>query len=335
MKRVSISLEALADRNNLILALHKAAKGKHHHPEVALFLQAVDSRLNQLAMDIRAAKMPYGRYRSFQILDPKKRLIHAACFEDRVFHHAVMNLAGAVLERAMLPVSFACRPAKGVHKSVKIVQQHLRKFPFYCKIDIAGYFASIDHALLLSVLMQRFKGDEFKQQLQRIINSHQPETGKGIPIGSLTSQHFANYYLDGLDRFLNADARVLAQVRYMDDIVWWCKDRHTTRQVLLDVRSYLSEMRQLLIKPTLQIQASQQGISYCGFRISPATIRLSRRRKRSYQNRRKYWEQLYRNGLINGKQLQTSYAAVHAITQGADSLGWRQENLRRHPALTV
>lgn len=197
MKRVRISLEAIADRNNLALALHKAAMGKRHRPEVVRFLQAVDARLNQLAMDILTAKMPYGRYRTFQIYDPKKRRIHAACFEDRVFHHAVMNLAGPVLERAMLPVSFACRPAMGVHKAVQKVQQYLRRYPWYCKIDIAGYFASIDHALLLKVLMQRFKGDEFKQQLQRIIASHQQDLGKGMPIGSLTSQYFANYTSHG------------------------------------------------------------------------------------------------------------------------------------------
>ena len=335
MKRVHISLEAIADRDNLALALHKAAQGKRHRAEIALFLQSADTRLNQLATDILADRMPYGRYHIFQIFDPKKRLIHAACFEDRVFHHAVMNLAAPVLEQAMLPVSFACRPAMGVHKAVHKVQQYLRRYQCYGKIDIASYFASINHATLLKVLMQRFKGDEFKQQLQRIIDSHQPDSGKGIPIGSLTSQHFANYYLDGLDRLLNADARVQAQVRYMDDVVWWCQDKETVQQVLLDVRDYLNNQRQLSIKPTLQIQPSRQGISYCGFRITAGTVRLSRRRKRNYQKRRQYWEQCYRDGLMTALQLQTAYAAVHAITQGADSLGWRQENLHRHPSLTV
>ena len=121
----------------------------------------------------------------------------------------------------------------------------------------------------------------------------------------------------------------------MDDSVWWCQDRQTAQQVLSDVRSYLREQRQLSIKPTLQIQPSRQGISYCGFRITPGTIRLSRRRKRSYQERRQYWEQRYQDGVIDAVQLQTAYAAVHAITQGADSLGWRRENLRRHPPPTV
>ena len=211
MKRQHISLESIAERSNLILALHKAAQGKRHRLEVAVFLQQVDYRLNQLAADILTEKMPYGRYHTFQIFDPKKRLIHAACFEDRVFHHAIMNLASPVLERAMLSCSFACRPEKGVHKAVQVVQQNLRKYSYYCKIDIASYFASINHETLLNILMRRFKGKEIEQQFQRIIASHQADLGKGMPIGSLTSQYFANYYLDGLDRLLNAEKRVFTQ----------------------------------------------------------------------------------------------------------------------------
>lgn len=335
MKRTLITLEAIAEYKNLILAFHKAAKGKRHRRDVQAFLQHFDTNLNRLGDDIRAARLPYGKFRAFQIHDPKKRLIHAACFEDRIFHHALMNLAGEVLERAMMPTSYACRPNMGVHKAAQHVQQHLREYAYYAKIDISGYFAAIDHTRLLQVLLRRFKGAECTAQLQRIIASHESTPQRGLPIGSLTSQYFANYYLDGLDRLLASLPAVRAHLRYMDDILWWCDNRQAVVATLQTVKHWLQQERGLQVKPNVQIQPSKQGVTYCGFRILQGTIRLSRRRKRRYQQRRQYWEQLYLNGMIDANQLQLAHAAVQAIAAGTDSLAWRQENLRRHPPLSL
>jgi len=335
MKRIRISLEKIAEQANLTCALHKAARGKRHRDQVNRFLQQAGKNLNQLACDILEGRMPYGDFRSFIIHDPKKRTIHAACFEDRVFHHAVMNLAGPVLERTMLPTSFACRPGLGVHRAANAVQQHIRRFNWYGKIDIDSYFARIDHGILSAILMRRFKGEAFEAQLQRILVCYHTESGKGLPIGSLTSQYFANYYLDGLDRLLTAMPEVHAHVRYMDDIVWWCDDRKQIKVVLQRVQDWLDVQRQLMVKPAWQIQRSQQGILFCGYRILPGVMRMSLRRKRRYQRRRRYWEQQYLHGSITPVQLQTAYAAVHAVTHGTDSTGWRKRNLLQHSAPVV
>jgi hypothetical protein len=335
MKRIRIDLEDIAEQKNLTLALHRAARGKRLRPDVAAFLARADSALNQLNHDILARRMPLGRFRSFQILDPKKRMIHAACFPDRVFHHAVMNQAGPVLERAMGPNSFACRPGMGVHKAVRKVQKNLQKYSWYVKIDIKGYFADIRHDLVLQVLLRRFKGQEFRLQLQRILDSYATAPNMGLPIGSLTSQYFANFFLNDLDQLLDNDQRVRAQVRYMDDIVWWTDSKKTAKAVLRDVDCWLRELRGLTIKNTVQIQPVKQGITWCGFRVCQGTIRLSRRRKRNFQQRRRYWEQLFLDGRIDELQLQAGYTAVQAITAGTDSRGWQRENLHRHPPLML
>jgi RNA-directed DNA polymerase len=335
MKRVRISLEQIADRTNLNLALHKAAQGKRQRNQIAPFLQQADTHLNRLAADILDARLPYGRFRTFTIHDPKRRTIHAPCFEDRIFHHAVINLAGSVLERAMLPTSFACRPGLGVHRAAQRVQQGIRRYAWYCQIDISRYFASIDHGILLSVLLRRFKGHAFGRQLQRLLDSYHHRPGKGLPIGSLTSQYFANYYLDGLDRLLDGLPQVPVHVRYMDDIVWWGDDKQQVRQVLQQVEDYLRDQRQLSIKPAWRFQRSVQGIGFCGYRILPGIMRLSVRRKRRYQQRRLYWERQYRLGKITATQLQTAYAAVHAILHDTDSNAWRDQNLRHHPPISV
>ena len=335
MKRIQITPEEIAERKNLVVALQKAATGKRYRPDVQAFFCKLDGNLNQLGRDIRNSRLPYGRFRTFEIFDPKRRLIHAACFEDRIFHHALMNLAGEVLDSAMTPQSYACRPGMGVHKAVKKVQEHLRQYDYYGKIDIDGYFASIPHQCLLDVLLRRFKGVECIAQLSRIITSYQASEQTGLPIGSLTSQYFANYFLDGLDRLLSELPMVKAHVRYMDDIVWWCDEKQAIRDSLQILKVWLLEQRGLIIKPSVQIQPSQQGVTYCGFRILRGAVRLSRRRKRRFQQRRQYWEQLCQHDIINAQQLQRAYAAVHAITAHTDSRAWRMENLRRHPAYAV
>ena len=335
MKRQRISLEAIAEWDNLCSALHKAAKGKRSRPDVLYFIKHAEPNLLKMADDIVQAKLPYGGFRSFKIYDPKPRLIHAADFPDRVFHHALMNIAGPRLEQAMLPTSYACRVNKGVHRAVQQVQNNMRRFPYYGQIDIDGYFAAISHTKLLDVLLRHFKGQAFMGQLQRIIHGYHNKAGYGLPIGSLTSQYFANSYLNGLDRFLANDKRVCAQIRYMDDIIWWCETKRQVKEVLLLVNHYVQNERNLSIKKTLQINKSQHGISYCGYRILPGIIRLSQRRKQQYQLRRLYWESKFNQSEIDAMQLQSAYAAVLGITQNTQSRAWRCENLRLHPPISV
>lgn len=335
MKRITITLDDIAEYKNVSLAAYKAAKRKRHRPEVQHFFEHYDAHLNQLCADIRDGKLPYGNFRSFTIHDPKQRLIHAACFEDRVFHHALMNICGATFERAMVDNSYACRKGKGVHLAVKQVQRHLRAYPWYVKIDIDGYFPAINHQILHRVLMRKFKGKEISRQFWRILQVYESTPACGLPIGALTSQYFANDFLDQLDRQLSENRHVRAYVRYMDDMLWWCDTKQTAIKILAETDEYLTDERGLRIKPNVQIQRSQKGVSYCGYRILQDSIRLSRRRKKRYQERRLYWENEYQQGRINALQLQSAYAAVHSITVGTDSLQWRKQNLQRFPSIDV
>ncbi|QQZ30681.1 hypothetical protein HMY34_19040 [Thiothrix subterranea] len=335
MKRHCIRLADIAAIDNLTLAVWKAARSKRHRPDVIRFTTQLDQHLQQLAQDIVQAKVPYARYREFYIHDPKERLIHAACFEDRVLHHAIMNLAEPVFERALVPTTYACRPDKGVHRAVAQVQANLRRYPWYVKTDISGYFPSIDHRILHDLLQRRFKGADFLFLLWRIIDSYHAKPDKGLPIGSLTSQHFANYYLDGTDRFLLEHLKVQAQVRYMDDTLFWCNSRAEANEKLAALREYLHVERQLHIKPNSQINRSSAGVSYCGYRILPGAILLSRRKRQRYQQLRRQWEQAWLDGQITELVLQQAYQSVHAITLHADSQAWRKQNLQLYPSPAI
>ena len=335
MKRTRIEIEAIASFDNLVLAAFKAGRAKRTRPEVRGFFDHFDASIQTLREGILSDRLPYGRFKVFTIFDPKKRRIHAACFEDRVFHHAVMNFMEPVLERALVPTTYACRPNKGTLAAVYRVQESLRRYPWYVKIDIEHYFECIDHEILYQLIARRFKGGHFSTLIRRILVGCPAAPGKGLPIGSLTSQHFANYYLDGLDRLIMENLKAAAHVRYMDDVIWWTETRDQARSSLQWVNDYVEQKRLLKIKPTVQINRSSHGVSYCGYRISPGAIRLSPRKKRRYSQHRLAWEKAWIDGLISDQQLQNGYAAIYAMTAHTDSRGWRQENLCRTPSIEV
>jgi RNA-directed DNA polymerase len=264
MRRLAISLDALAERENLVLATWKAARGKHDRPAVARFLADLDGHLTRLSRSILDGTAPQGRFREFVIHDPKRRTIHAACFADRVLHHAILNLTEAAFERALVASSFACRPGKGVHAAIADVQRHLRRFGWCVQVDVDGYFPSIDHARLRALLARRFKGAGFLALLDCIVAAGGGVTvpGRGLPIGALTSQHFANAFLDRADRFLLETCRtqVRAHVRYMDDIVWWCDTPEDAQQTLAALRVFMANELGLTLKPQAAIRPSAQGL---------------------------------------------------------------------------
>ena len=122
-------------------------------------------------------------------------------------------------------------------------------------------------------------------------------------------------------------------VRYMDDVVWWCHSREQAHETLEAVRQFVSEQLALVLRADGRIQRSSHGVSFLGFGVFPGTLKLSRRRRGRYARSRQRWEQAYLAGALDSAALQAGYAAALGITAHADSLGWRKEQLRRHPAV--
>ncbi|MCP4389823.1 MAG: RNA-dependent DNA polymerase [Gammaproteobacteria bacterium] len=331
MKRSAVSIRDVADWHNLGAAFRRAAIGKGQRDEVRLFRADLDGELARLHGEILDGTVEVGRMRCFRIRDPKPRTIHAPCFRERVLHHALIAHVGPVLDRALMDDTFACRPGKGALAAVKRAQVHARRFPWYAKIDIRAYFASIDHETLLALLERRFKDGGLLHLLRRIIDAHHTELGKGLPIGALTSQNFANYYLSGLDRLLLEDSSVRGLVRYMDDLVWWGDDRTAVRAALDKARVFTKARLSLDIKTPVQIGRSSNGLSFCGYRILPGRLLLSRRRKRRYAEFRQKWEGAFAAGLVDAQTLQAGFDSARAITAHADAAAWRREQLHRRP----
>lgn len=331
MERSGVGLDDLADWHNLAAAFHRASTGKRARFEVQRFGARLDVELARLQRDILSGEIELGRMTSFRIHDPKPRLIHAPAFRERVLHHAVMAHVGPVLDKSLVFDSYACRAGKGTLAAVQRCQHHARRFPWYGKIDIKQYFASIDHQRLNALLRRRFKNQGLLALLTRIIDAHHASPGKGLPIGALTSQHFANAYLAGLDRLLLERRKVRGLVRYMDDTVWWCGSKAEVREAFAHAVDFARRDLFLTVKPPAFFGQSRPGLCFCGFRILPGAILLSRRRKRRYAELRRHYEEEYLQGRIGALDLQAGYASALALTTHADAKSWRQEQLRRHP----
>ena len=241
-------------------------------------------------------------------------------------------LPGMGTGRAAGGAGYSCRPGLGVHRAIAQVQANLRRFPWFAKVDVDGYFPSIDHACLKRLLARRFKGADFLALLGRIIDSCPAAPGRGLPIGSLSSQHFANHYLDGADRFLLDHPLVCAHVRYMDDTLWWAQDRESVRQVLADFRVWLADERRLRLKTSFQINPSERGVTWCGARVLRGALRLTPRKQRRYRQGCRQWEDAWLAGEIDSRALQRGYDAVCAVTLHTDSATWRKRHLELHPS---
>ncbi len=351
MKRQRVTLDAIADRANLALAAFKAAQGKRQRPVVRRFMAELDTHLAVLARRIRSGDVPLGAASRFMIHDPKRREISAACFEDRVLHHAILNLTEARFEQGLVDSVYACRTGRGVHAAVGAVQQGLQRHAWVVQVDVQGYFASIDHGRLLAQLARRFKGDGFLALLERIVrgpvaesaqdpaldpvpdledpaNRHAPS--RGLPIGALTSQHFANGYLDAADRWLLNQPGVCGHVRYMDDIVWFCGDRAVAQRTLGGLRRLLAEELGLQLKSRIVLRPCTQGLLFCGYRVRPGVVLAGPRKLKRLRQaaRRLAGSQTSKNSMtlprVTDAERQRAADVAVAATRPAQTLHFRQ-----------
>jgi len=331
MKRSAVGLDAVVEWQNLLNAYYRAASGKRQQKDVLSFSLNLQTELVALREAVISGVYTPEKMVCFNIFDPKHRVIFAPAFRDRVLHHALMAHIGPVLDRSLVFDTYACRTGKGTLAAVKRCQQHMGRFVWYTKIDVAAYFANIDHAVLKQLIKRRLKNSAVLNLVDTMIDAFCVEPGKGLPIGALTSQYFANYYLSGLDRALLERFGAGAMVRYMDDVMWWGNSKEEVVSILHQTQTYLNERLLLTVKPNVQIGRCIRGVTYCGYRMFSNELRLTQRKKRRYSLRRRYWENQYRLGKVDENGLQSGYASVHAVTAHAQSVAWRKEQLRRFP----
>ncbi len=326
-KTTRITLAAIADWNNVGWALHRACRGKTRRPEVQAILADPEKAIEQVCSALRLGCLPVGDFRSFTIYDPKKRIIHAAPILDRIAHHAIVRLIEPTFERVLLDSVFACRVGKGVHAAIYYAQQQSRRFRWVLHVDIRHYFPNINHQILADQLAYRFKGDGLLL-LNAVIASYAKHRQTGLPIGALTSQHFANYHLNIVDRWSLAQLGIEAHCRYMDDFLFWSNDKVVLNDFKRHLADILDAQLALCIKPPL-LQQTDIGILFCGVHIKPFKLKPSLRRRRRYSATVTKWENKWRAGEIESVELQSAYDSAKAILRPADDAIFRQRFLNK------
>ena len=322
MKRASHLFDQIADRGNLREAFHKAASGKRDRHEVREFSAHLDREINRLRLDLLDDQLELGHASTFTIHDPKKRVITAPCFRERVLHHAILNVCEPVFEQFLITDTFACRSGKGRIAALHRAMQFSRRFDRAIKLDMRKYFDSIPHAGLLSRLQRRFKDGRLLNLFAQIVYSHGSD-GRGLPIGSLTSQHFANFYLAWFDRYVKERLRIKGFVRYMDDCVIWGQNRSDLKQLAADCRDFLSEDLGLTVHNTTPIFKSRAGLDFLGCRVFPDHLQLNRRSRHRYRARLRDLDRQYASGTISESELQKRSEALTSFTVAGGVRSWK------------
>jgi retron-type reverse transcriptase len=274
MKRARNLFESIPNWENLLSATARALHGKRERWDALRFMGNLETELSALSRELLSGTYRGSGFRRFVIHDPKRRTISAPVFRDRVAHHAIMNICEPELERFQIHHSYACRIGKGTLAALRAGQTMARRHPygFWMKMDIRAYFDSVSHARLLHLLERRFAEPELLDLFARILSGHEVQEGRGIPIGSLVSQHFANFYLGHLDHEVTRRMGFGDYVRYMDDFVVWHDDKTVLREAGLAIQGFVREKLDLELKRPPLIQRVRLGMDFLGFRVFPGRL---------------------------------------------------------------
>jgi RNA-directed DNA polymerase len=338
MKRLGGLWPQMVSFENLLLAYRKARLGKRRSPDVARFSLNLENELLALQRELASGAYRPGAYRVFTICERKPRLIAAAPFRDRVVHHAVMNVIEPPLDRGFIHDSYACRKGKGVHLAVDRYQGWARRYACALTMDVARYFPSIDHAILKEKLRRRIKDRQVLALLDCIVDTSPPgnsplvyfpgddlltpvERRAGIPIGNLTSQFFANLYLDALDHHLKEALGVRAYLRYVDDMVVLDDDRQRLADLRDAVRERLARDRLRLHPNKAHVTRTRDGLNLLGYVVYPSRRRLRNDNGHRFARRLGRFARAYAQRRMDWRDFDSAVQswighARHADTQG-------------------
>jgi len=193
-------------------------------------------------------------------------------------HHAIMNVLEPVFERQFIFHTYACRKGKGSHKAIAYAFSKAKKHKYFLKLDVRKYFDNIDHEVLKKMLERIIKDNECLKLLFAIIDSY-GETGKGLPIGNLTSQFFANFYLSALDHFILENLKVDGYVRYMDDFLVFGDTKNRLKEILFTIEDFCNQNLLLELKPAI-LGNSRNGVSFLGYLIKSDSVKLTQKSKK-------------------------------------------------------
>ncbi len=313
---------------SLMAAWAKFARGKKSRSDVVEYQKHLRRNIRELHIKLQTGRYQHGTYQQFTICDPKMRRIHKATVEDRLVHQAIVSAIEPLFEKRFIYDSYSCRQAKGTHAA----RERLAKFlgressnntrkVYVLKCDVKQFFASIDHEILMEQLTARLDDTRLLELLRGILLSHGAEVGRGIPLGNVTSQLFANVYLHELDWFMKQTLGVHRYIRYCDDFVVVSSDKKYLESLIEPIGVFLQIALRLGLHPNkVTIRSWNQGVDFLGFVFRPYATTLRTKTKRRMLAR--VWQQN-----LSSYRGVCAHANAYRLGQVVQLVAWERELL--------
>ena len=344
MKRYKQLWNPITSFENLLLAAKQAQRGKRWRGNVLAFNHQLERELIQLQLELQQQTYQPGAYRTFRIFEPKLRLISAAPYRDRVVHHAVCNIIVPIFQQGFILDSYANRVGFGTHRGLRRFTDYARSQKYVLQCDIRKYFASIDLEILKTLLRRKIKCVRTLWLLDTIIDASNAQEAvydyfpgdtlftpservRGLPLGNLTSQFFANVYLNWFDHYVQKELRIGKYLRYVDDFALFSNDREILAAARPKIEDYLATLRLKVHPHKTRLQETSQGMNFLGFRVLPDRLRVRNDNLRKGRRRLKDLKSDYLNGIISKEQVYGSIQSWFAHLAHADTWHLRQQIL--------
>jgi len=342
MKRHGNLFEVITSWENLCLSAKKAQINKRYRPNVADYHRDLEKNLVRLRERLLSKTYRPGPYREKIICEPKVRKISAAPYEDRIVHHALINVLEPIWEPRFIYDSYACRKVKGTHKALVRIEPWMKTCRYVLKCDIRKYFPSIDHDILKSLVRRKIKCRDTLWLVDLIIdNSNEQEAveeyfpgdglfepfarRRGMPIGNQTSQFFANVYLDPMDHFMKDKMRIKRYVRYCDDFLIFGDDKNELFNVRDEISRFLAGLRLKIHKNKSVIIRCEDGVNFLGFRCFPGYIKLKKGNFFRFRKRMKRKVERYGAGELERENLSQSWQSWKGHSKWGKTRGLRKK----------
>ncbi len=342
MKRYGNLWHQIIDWENLLLAASKAQKAKRFRDNVLAFNYNLEPELFKLGSELESKSYCPGAYKSFKIYDPKPRLISAAPYRDRVVHHALCNIIVPLIEKSFIHDTYANRVGYGSHRALERFIKFARSSRYVLQCDIRKYFPSIDHEILKQIIRRKIKCQDTLWLIDTIIDSSNPQEpvveyfpgddlltpflrSRGLPIGNLTSQFFANWYLNDFDHFIKEKLQVKKYVRYVDDFLLCGDERNFLTQARKEIEQYLATLRLKIHPIKSQLFETRHGVNFVGFRVLPDRVRVRNDNLRRARGRLKQLQADYARGKVPLPKLIERLQSWEAHIKHGDTYQLRQD----------
>lgn len=340
----------------LLEANRNARKGKRYRAEVMGFTARLEDNLFAVQQGMMDGSYELGPYRKLWVYVPKKRLVMALAYPDRIVQWSLYQYLNPVYDKLFIEDSYACRVGKGSHKAAKRLQYWMRQVDrkpgpgWYClKLDISKYFYRVNHEKLLSILERRIKDPDMMAFIRGVVNSTaepfglprgrspqdtQPEEwlyDVGMPIGNLTSQLFANIYLNELDQYCKHVLKIHFYIRYMDDVIILAQDKETLQRWKAAIETFLQNELALDLNDKTSIRPIRQGVEFVGVRIWATHMKLRKSTVRRLKREVRKISALYAAGDMSREGFERRVSSIRGLLKHTESasLRWRLNEIYR------